>query len=60
MHTFLENLKHEAEQNPTVALAVGAALLTAAAKLLDASGRHKGSTAFAKDAERRWRESQKK
>lgn len=54
-NTFLDNLKREAEANPTLTMGVAAALLTAAAKLIDAHGRHKGSAAFAKDAERRWK-----
>lgn len=43
---FIDNLKREAEANPTMALAVGAALITATAKLIDAHGRHKGSAAY--------------
>jgi len=53
MNQFLENLKREAEANPTVTLAVAAGLFTATAKLIDAAGRHKGSTAYAKDVARR-------
>lgn len=53
MTPFLENLKREAEANPTVALAVAAGLLTAAGQFINAVGRHKGSNAFAKDVERR-------
>lgn len=53
MNQFLENLKREAEANPTIALAVVAGLLTAASKFIDAAGHHKGSTAYAKDVERR-------
>jgi hypothetical protein len=60
MNEFLENLKREASENPTVALAVAAGLLTAASKFIDAAGRHKGSAAFAKDVDRRIREAAKK
>lgn len=53
MNQFLANLKRDAEANPTIALAIAAGLLTAGAKFIDAAGRHKGSTAYAKDVERR-------
>lgn len=59
MNEFLENLKREASANPTVAIAVAAGLLTGVAKIIDAAGRHKGSTAYAKDVERRIRASKK-
>lgn len=59
MNDFLENLRREAEQNPTVALAVAAGLLTAGAKFIDAVAHHKGSNAYAKDARRREKASQK-
>jgi hypothetical protein len=55
MEQFLNNLKREAEANPTLTLGVIAGLLTAAGKFVDAAGRHKGSTAYAKDVERRLR-----
>lgn len=48
MNQFLENLKREAEANPTVTLGVAAGLFAATAKLVDAIGHHKGSTAYAK------------
>lgn len=48
MNEFLENLKREAEANPTMALAVAGGLFAATAKLIDAIGHHKGSTAYAK------------
>lgn len=60
MDQFLENLQRQASENPVMAIAVGAALLTAAGKFIDATGRYKGSAAFAKDAERRAREFQQK
>jgi hypothetical protein len=53
MNTFLENLKREAEANPTIAIGVAAALLTGAAKFIDAAGHARGSAAYAKDVERR-------
>jgi hypothetical protein len=36
MNRFMANLKREAEENPIVALGVGAALITAIGKLIDA------------------------
>lgn len=59
MNEFLENLKREAAANPIVALGIGAALLTAAGKFIEAAGHAKGSAAYAKDVERRVRESKK-
>lgn len=53
MNEFFENLKREATENPTVALAITAGLLTAAAKFVEAAGHAKGSAAYAKDVERR-------
>lgn len=57
MDRFLENLRREAEANPTMALAVGAAFLTAVSKLINAHGQSKGSRAYARDVERRIRQS---
>lgn len=37
MKKFLDNLKAQAEANPIVAMAAGAALLTAVSKLMDAN-----------------------
>ncbi|MFL5661341.1 MAG: hypothetical protein ACJ8BW_08305 [Ktedonobacteraceae bacterium] len=46
MEKFLENLKHQAEENPILALAVAAGLLTATSKLVN-------SAAWAKEVKRR-------
>lgn len=51
MNEFLENLKRQASENPIMALAVGAALLTAGGKFLDAAGSLRSKAAFAKMAE---------
>ena len=59
MNTFFANLKREAEANPTLTLAVAAGLLTAASKFIDASGRAKGSAAYARDVDRRIRKEAK-
>jgi hypothetical protein len=48
MNQFLENLKREAEQNPTFVLGVGAAFLAAAGKLIQAHGDSAGSRAYAR------------
>jgi hypothetical protein len=57
MSPFFENLKREAEQNPTLTIAVGAAFMTAAAKLIKAHGDSAGSRAFAKQVKYRIRHS---
>lgn len=57
MEKFLNNLKHQAEANPIVALGVAAALLTAMGKFVDAAGHAKGSRAYARDVDRRIRQS---
>lgn len=51
MNQFFDNLKHEAEANPTMTLIVVTGLLAAAGKFIDAAGHHKGSTAYAKMVE---------
>ena len=48
MDKFLTRLKEQAEENPIIALGVGAGLLTAAAKLIDAVGAARGRQAYAK------------
>lgn len=50
---FVQNLKHTAEENPVVVLMAAAAVITATAKLVDAVGHAKGSSAYAKDVARR-------
>lgn len=48
MNEFFTNLKSEAERNPTLAIVVGTALLTAAARFIDATGHAAGSRAYAR------------
>lgn len=48
---FLNNLKREAEENPIMALGIGAALLTAAGKFVEAAGSVRSKRAYAKIAE---------
>lgn len=48
MHPLANKLKHQAEENPLAALGVGAAAITAAAKLIDALSAAQGRRAYAK------------
>lgn len=45
---FVRTLKHQAEENPVVVILATAALITAVAKLVDASGHAAGSRAYAR------------
>jgi hypothetical protein len=53
MNDFLNNLKHQAEENPVLALAVAAGLITAISKLVDASADSRNSRAWVKEVRRR-------
>ena len=53
MNRFLENLQHQAEENPIVALGVAAALLTAMSKFRAVQIDAKNSKAWAKEVDRR-------
>ena len=53
MDPFLQNLKHQAEQNPMLALGVGAAVMTVITKLISASVDAKNSRAWAQEVARR-------
>ena len=55
MNRFFENLKREAEANPTITLGVGAAFLTAVGKLIQAHGESAGSRAYARQVNHRIR-----
>lgn len=59
MHPFLDNLKRQAQENPLLAAGVGAAILTAVGKFIDAAGHARGSHAYAKDVNRRVKQSKK-
>lgn len=48
MDKFISKLKEQAEENPILALGVGAAAVTAAAKLIDAVGSVRSRNAYAK------------
>jgi hypothetical protein len=50
---FLDNLKQQAEDNPVLALGVGAGLITAIAKLVDSTVSAKNARAWAKEVARR-------
>lgn len=52
---FLQQLGRQAEENPMVAFGVGAAFLTAIAKVIQAWGDSAGSRAYARDVDRRRR-----
>jgi hypothetical protein len=52
VHRFFENLQHQAEENPIVALGVGATLIAAISKLIDAQVNAKNSKAWAKEVEK--------
>lgn len=60
MNDFLENLKREATANPTIALGVAAALITASAKLIEAAGSVKSKNAYAKIAKQAAKNAKKK
>jgi hypothetical protein len=53
MNKFFDNLKTQSEENPTLALAIGAAVVTAAAKLIKAGNESRNSKAWAKEVDRR-------
>lgn len=53
MKQFYNNLKRQAQENPVAALAVGAVVVTATAKLLQASTERNNSRTWAKEVDRR-------
>jgi len=53
MNRFLENLKLQAEENPALALGIGAGLITAISKLLDSGVKAKNSRAWDREVARR-------
>lgn len=53
MNRFIENLKKQAQDNPIVAIAVGAALLTATSKLIDANTQRTYARAHTREIDRR-------
>jgi hypothetical protein len=50
---FINNLKHQAEENPVLAMGVAAALITAVSKLIDSSSNARNSKAWAQEVARR-------
>jgi hypothetical protein len=52
---FLDKLAKQAEENPIVAIGVGAALITAISKLMDARGNMRNSRAWSREVNRRVR-----
>lgn len=57
MDRFLDNLKHQAEENPVVALVVAGGLITAISKLIDSSVNARNSKAWQKEVDRRIKQS---
>jgi hypothetical protein len=53
MHPFLANLKRQAEENPMLALGVGAAVVTVVTKFIGAGVDMRNSNAWAKEVARR-------
>lgn len=53
MHQFIAKLKKQAEDNPILALGVGAGTVTAAAKLIDSMSAVQGRRAYAKQVKHR-------
>ena len=53
MDPFLQNLKRQAEENPMLALGVGAAVATVVTKLINASVDAKNSRAWSREVARR-------
>jgi hypothetical protein len=53
VNAFLNNLKRQAEENPILALGIGAAAATAAAKLISSVASARNSRAWAKEVSRR-------
>jgi cytochrome b len=53
MNEFLNNLKRQAEENPVLALGVGAALITAISKLIDSGATARNSNAWKQEVARR-------
>lgn len=53
MKKFIDNLKRQAEENPLMALAIAAAVITATTKLLDANTARSYSRTHALEVNRR-------
>lgn len=53
MQKFLDNLRRQAEENPILALGVGAAVVTATSKLVHTATEARNSKTWAKEVDRR-------
>lgn len=53
MHPFLERLKRQAEENPLAALAVAAAAMTAATRLMQANTERNNAKTWSREVDRR-------
>jgi hypothetical protein len=53
MKKYIDNLKYQAQQNPLVAAGIGASLILAISKLLQANTNRKNANTWASEVERR-------
>lgn len=53
MNKFLTNLRRQAEENPVIAIGVGAAAVTAVTKLVHVTAESRNSKTWAKEVDRR-------
>ena len=53
MKKYIDNLKRQAEDNPLLALGVGAALLTAVTKLINANTERNNAKTWEREVDRR-------
>jgi hypothetical protein len=60
MNEFVNNLKRNVQENPMLALAAGAAVITATAKLIDALVDTQNSRTYAKEVNRRVKKANQK
>ena len=60
MNEFLDNLRRQAEDQPMVAMGIGAAAITAIAKLLNAQTEHRNAKTWKKEVDRRTMKTQSK
>jgi hypothetical protein len=59
MERFLRRLQSQAEENPMIALALAAAVLTASSKFINAAGAAYGQRTWSKEVARRTKSTKK-
>lgn len=59
MSRFVDNLKNQAEDNPMLAVGIGAAAVTAVTKLLNANTGRRNAKTWKKEVNRREKKSKK-